>query len=188
MLKRYFFDTEFNDTGTLIDLISIGAVCEDGREYYAVSRDFNPNNCNPWVQQNVLPLLPPTDYNFTWYNPSGAIYTTPLWKPRSAIASELVDFFGVNQGIAPELWANNSAYDWVSLCQLYGPMVALPEGMPHHCNDIRQLKEELGRPPIPNQEDTKHDALNDARYNLRVWQYLMSTKNQPSLFGTGVAP
>jgi len=52
---RYFYDTEFlegkqdkkflgikyGETSPTIDLISIGIVCEDGREYYAISKDFN---------------------------------------------------------------------------------------------------------------------------------------------------
>lgn len=46
---KYFLDTKFLE-GTqqyalsskpTIDLISIGIVCEDGREYYAISKDFN---------------------------------------------------------------------------------------------------------------------------------------------------
>jgi hypothetical protein len=47
---KYFLDTEFiegtqkkwfGETKPTIDLISIGIVCEDGREYYAISKDFN---------------------------------------------------------------------------------------------------------------------------------------------------
>ena len=48
---KYFLDTEFIEgtqtvlsifkTKPTIDLISIGLVCEDGREYYAISKDFN---------------------------------------------------------------------------------------------------------------------------------------------------
>ena len=55
---KYFIDTEFIEgtqvskcpfryitgkriTKPTIDLISIGIVCEDGREYYAISKDFN---------------------------------------------------------------------------------------------------------------------------------------------------
>lgn len=48
---KYFYDTEFLEgtqktliggkTKPTIDLISIGIVCEDGREYYAISKDFN---------------------------------------------------------------------------------------------------------------------------------------------------
>lgn len=52
---KYFIDTEFNERGLLtrksffnkyrqintIELISIGIVAEDGREYYAISKDFD---------------------------------------------------------------------------------------------------------------------------------------------------
>ena len=47
---KYFLDTEFLEgtqksffgkTKPTIDLISIGIVSEDGREYYAISKDFN---------------------------------------------------------------------------------------------------------------------------------------------------
>lgn len=47
---KYFYDTEFIEgtqkkwfvkTKPTIELISIGIVCEDGREFYAVSKDFN---------------------------------------------------------------------------------------------------------------------------------------------------
>ena len=47
---KYFLDTEFlegtqkkwfGQTKPTIDLISIGIVAEDGREYYAISKDFN---------------------------------------------------------------------------------------------------------------------------------------------------
>jgi hypothetical protein len=182
MLKRYFLDTEFNEDGRIIDLISLGLVCDDGREYYAISAEFDPNTCNNWVKANVLPLLPPNDYSFTWCNPSGVSYVSPLWKPRGAIASELIEFVGANQGIEPQFWAYFADYDWVALCQLYGPMVALPKGMPMYCNDIRQLSEELGRPPLPNQEGTEHDALQDAKWNYQVWQYLMAMRS-PQLFG-----
>lgn len=52
---KYFYDCEFlegkqdktifgikyGETKPTIDLISIGIICEDGREYYAISKDFN---------------------------------------------------------------------------------------------------------------------------------------------------
>ena len=54
---RYYLDTEFIEDGYTIDLISIGIVSEDSREYYAESCDFNPYNANDCVQQNVFPHL-----------------------------------------------------------------------------------------------------------------------------------
>lgn len=76
---KYFLDTEFlegtqktlfSKTAPTIDLISIGIVAEDGREYYAISKEFNLkeawNRCDLkpdvagnmrkvyWIRDNVL--------------------------------------------------------------------------------------------------------------------------------------
>ena len=65
---KYFYDTEFLE-GTqkkrwwniekqkpTIDLISIGVVCEDGREYYAISKDFNLKEA--WNRYDILDRTP----------------------------------------------------------------------------------------------------------------------------------
>ena len=41
ILKRRGGGLMFGLPKPTIDLISIGIVCEDGREYYAISKDFN---------------------------------------------------------------------------------------------------------------------------------------------------
>lgn len=51
---RYFYDTEFIEDGHTIELISIGVVAEDGREYYAVSTEFDPERAGSWVRTHVL--------------------------------------------------------------------------------------------------------------------------------------
>ena len=153
---RYFFDTEFNEDGKTIELISIGMVAEDGRELYCVSSEFDPARCNPWVQQHVLPKLP---------HPS-------LWMPRSIIAALVLEFVGGGDASRPEFWAYYADYDWVALCQLYGPMIDLPLGWPMYCRDIKQLTDSLGNPPLPEQGKGEHDALQDARWNASTWRWL----------------
>lgn len=54
---KYFIDTEFSERPCTIELISIALVAEDGRELYLVSSEFDGANCNPWVQEHVLPNL-----------------------------------------------------------------------------------------------------------------------------------
>ena len=54
---RYFYDTEFIENGSTIDLVSIGIVAEDGREYYAVSTDADHTKANKWVRKHVLDKL-----------------------------------------------------------------------------------------------------------------------------------
>ncbi len=109
---RYFYDTEFIDDGYNIELISIGVVAEDGREYYAISTEFNPDRAGSWVRANVLPKLPPP--------------ASKLWRSRAQIRADLESFFDVDGDEPIELWAWVGAYDHVALCQLWGPMTHLP--------------------------------------------------------------
>ena len=55
---RFFYDCEFIEDGTTIELVSIGVVGEDGREFYAVSTEFDASRAGAWVRANVLPKLP----------------------------------------------------------------------------------------------------------------------------------
>ncbi|MBA0048420.1 polyadenylate-specific 3'-exoribonuclease AS [Mycobacterium sp. NPDC050853] len=155
---RYFYDTEFIDDGRTIDLISIGMVCEDGREYYAVSTAFDPQRAGPWVRQHVLPKLPPL--------------SSPLWRSRGQIRDELADFLGLGRNASDlqrdpvELWAWVGAYDHVALCQLWGAMTDLPQPVPRVTLELKQLWQDRGRPDMPKRPADSHDALVDARYNL----------------------
>ncbi len=149
---RFFYDAEFGVTAPDVTLVSIAFVAEDGREYYAVSSDFDPLGVHPWVRDKVLPQLPPTS----------------TWKPRSQIRDEIAAFLGSD----PVLWAWFGAYDHVALCQLWGAMPALPRALPRFTMDVRQLWEHLGRPPLPAQESGQHDALADARHCKARWESL----------------
>ena len=53
-----FLDTEFTDfPETECDLIAIGLVAEDGREFYAELTDYRQEACSGFVREIVLPLL-----------------------------------------------------------------------------------------------------------------------------------
>jgi hypothetical protein len=153
---RYFLDTEFYEDGKTIDLISIGIVAEDGREYYAVSREAHLDRVSGWVRENVLPSLPPQ--------------TDAAWKTRDQITTDLRSFLLVDG--KPEVWGYYADYDWVVLCQLFGTMMQLPEGFPRFCMDLKQLSVELGSPQHPKQEKGLHNALWDARWNRELYAFL----------------
>jgi hypothetical protein len=158
----YFYDCEFIEDGVTIDLVSIGVVDENGREFYAVSTEFNPDKAIPWVRDNVLNLLPsPAD---------------KAWRSRSRIREELLKFLieplrGRGQETI-EMWAWYGAYDHVALCQLWGAMPALPRVIPRFTKELRQLWDERGRPTLPEADNGRHDALVDARHNLARWRAL----------------
>ena len=151
-MPRFFYDAEFGRTAPDVTLISIGVVCEDGREFFAVSNEWNPLEIHPWVRENVLPQLP----------------AAASWKSRAVIRTELAAFLGPD----PVLWAWYGAYDHVALAQLWGDMTALPRAIPRFTLDVRQLWEHLGRPRLPKQPAGLHDALSDARHVKVKWEAL----------------
>lgn len=153
---RYFYDCEFIEDGRTIDLVSIGVAAEDGREFYAVSTEFDPARAGKWVRSNVLPKLPPP--------------SSPAWRSRDKIRDDLLKFLIPRPGIVPELWAWVAAYDHVALCQLWGDMTALPQSLPRFTRELKQHWEDAGRPALPAAPGDAHDALADARHNLAKFE------------------
>lgn len=148
---KWYLDTEFNEDGKTIELISLALVSEFGHEYYAHSADYDPEACNDWVKANVLPH----------------VASVPR-IPRSQIASEVqLTLLGTTEQTAkPELWGYFADYDWVVFCWLYGRMVDLPKGLPYYCRDLKQLMDERGwkKDQLPPQAGQAHNALADARW------------------------
>ena len=158
MVYRYFYDCEFIEDGLTVDLVSIGVVDEFGREFYAVSTQFDDSKAVPWVRRNVLDKLPsPAD---------------PAWRSRERIRDDLYEFLVEpvrGRAETLELWAWYAAYDHVVLAQLWGAMPALPREIPRFTKDLRQRWDDLGRPALPEARG-RHDALVDARHNLARWR------------------
>ncbi|WP_133851463.1 polyadenylate-specific 3'-exoribonuclease AS [Labedaea rhizosphaerae] len=151
---RFFYDTEFIEDGRTIELVSIGVVDENGREFYAVSTEFDPERAGPWVRANVLDKLPPP--------------ADKAWADRATIRERLLNFLSPH-GESVELWAWFAAYDHVALAQLWGAMPALPRQLPRFTRELRQRWEDVGKPTLPPAPQDAHDALADARHNLRRW-------------------
>ena len=54
---KYWMDTEFITAPYSIDLISVGLVAEDGREFYAESSEVDWSKASLWTLKNVRPQL-----------------------------------------------------------------------------------------------------------------------------------
>jgi hypothetical protein len=194
---RYYYDTEFIEDGSTIDLISIGIVAEDGREYYAQSSEFNLKKASQWVWDNVLgqlkicPYVQPSKitliekhlpHELKQHSRGKCIPTMNEperhrcpWRTREHIADEVRWFLNAGEG-TPELWGYYSAYDHVAFCQLFGTMMDLPKGFPMYTRDLKQWCDALGNPKLPEQEVSEHHALADARWNRLIWQFLKEVK------------
>lgn len=151
---RYFIDTEFNEDGHTIVLISIGIVAEDGRELYLVNDEARKYECNAWVQEHVWPHLAITPDNC---------------YGRTGIRLQIESFVGDDP--SPEFWGYFADYDWVVFCWLWGAMVKLPKRFPMFCMDLKQEAKRLGvklRDLVPA-EQPEHNALADARWNAKAY-------------------
>ena len=174
---KYYYDSEFLDDGKTIELISIGIVSDDGREYYAVNCEMPVDRIakHPWLLRNVVPSLPVlrakrtlSDVleSFTYGKDFSFALDTNFAcvKPRWVIANEVREFLLAGES-EPELWAYYGAYDHVVYAQLWGPMIDLPAGLPKRTNDIMQEAKRQGRiDQLPKQTKGLHNALEDARH------------------------
>lgn len=177
------YDLEFLEDGRTIELISIGMVCDDGREYYAVNSEMPVKRIrkHDWLMANVVPHLPHGQGDRRNHLPRRWLidYFDPVVKSRKTIANEVAAFIQATGDPAAgandvELWANYGAYDHVCLAQLWGPMIDLAPGVPMFTNDIQQEARRLGIAwnELPKQESGEHNALADARHNQTVRRWL----------------
>ena len=161
---RYWFDTEFTeitDPHPRIDLLSIGIVAEDGREYYAVNADadFRAAAEHPFVSEHVLPQL-------------GGFES---YRTRDELRTEVAAFLTSPVGTGPtELWAWYGAYDHVALAQLMGTMPEMPPHIPQWTNDLKQEAHRRRAARLPIQSTGLHNALEDARH-LRYRHQVLET-------------
>lgn len=184
---RYWFDTEFIERGPEhpIELLSIGIVAEDGREFYAQNLDTHFDGASDWVTENVIAHLTNMEY---WHTREG----DPVgWFTRESLAAGIRTFCDPKPYGKPEFWAYYADYDWVVFCQLFGTMMELPKGWPMYCRDIKQEADRLEgwirsfnampeyKLRLPEQGKGEHHALADARWNRVAFEYLESLSGGP---------
>lgn len=172
---KYFFDTEFIEDGKAIDLVSIGIVCEDGREYYAEVSDVDLTRANEFVKKNVIPHLWSHQKDKSEFNRwsrdggKGGLLT------RSEIRRDIQDFTYPNHG-NPEFWTWYGAYDWICMCQLFGSMTDLPRHFDMFTMDLRQVQQEMENWWQPPRHEVVHNALEDAKWTKEMHDGLMEMK------------
>jgi 3' exoribonuclease, RNase T-like len=167
---NYFLDTEFIAQDQYLDLVSIGIVAEDGRELYCENSEADLSKAGTWVKANVIPKLWAAS-SFkkslvgSWTNGQGR----GGYFDRKTIARE-IRRFAYDDAI---FWANNGAFDWTLLVQLFGTMGELPDAWT--TKYIRELKMLPLAGVIPEQNPgTEHHALFDARYDKFLYSLAFS--------------
>ena len=179
-----FMDSEFCGLQKDTQLISIGLISEDGREFYAEFASINTELLDDWIIENVL-------MNTAKY---GEVNETDI------VINESDYHFGTKEEIQEELkeWLSQfdevqlvsdvCHYDMVLFIDIFGSAFDLPENVSPVCYDINQdiasyyeesQKDAFNR----NREDIleekgitivgqKHNSLYDARVIQQIYNIL----------------
>jgi hypothetical protein len=174
---RYFIDSKFIDDGKTIELISIAVVAENGREFLRYNDDFQEERAMEWVCVNALPYLPQRPL----FSEGSA--KTGLWRSPLEIGIELLEFIGSDP--EPEFWANVAAHNWVAVCQLYGPLAALPKGWPVFCQSVQQLRAYLDHQEFSGINGQESNALSAAKECKACYDYLIENSIGGFMIGGG---
>jgi len=163
---KYFVDTEFNPRqGKAPELISLGAVDENDREFYGENLDFNlgGEEVEPWLFDNVFPHL------------TGPGYT------EKKLIDDFIDYLNEgreNKKDPMEIYFWVGAYDWFIVWDLFTKhQVWKYKGANQipgrHFRELKHLQEWLA----PNLDvldietpGNVHNALDDSKWNKLVYE------------------
>jgi hypothetical protein len=167
-----FYDFEFEDTGSFILPISLGMVSKSD-ELYLVNTDYDWDNCkNEWLIEHVKPNLDCKEANYVESNYWSSIIPDWLSTVNTLTKEEpkhkLVGYY--------------ADYDHVTMAQLWGEMIMLHDEMPMWTRDLKQWMDDLGVEAldIPVLQHVEHNALEDARWNMQVYNWLTENYIHPA--------
>ena len=131
---KVFFDTEFTGLHKNTSLISLGMIDEDGRTFYAEFLDYDSDQVDDWIKENVIANLKyKTCINNGFKNDSehfecvGYNYYIKRWLDKWLSEYDKV-----------ELVSDCCHYDMVLFIDIFGGAFDLPKNVSPVCHDINQ--------------------------------------------------
>jgi hypothetical protein len=127
------------------------------------------------------------------------------WNDKISFIEEIVEVaYKQHKEEEHQFYAYFGDYDWVVFCWLFGSMMKLPTGFPMFCNDLKQIFEEKVSEMVYDklnneglvktrgcferllknstdypQQKNVHNALEDAKWNKKFYDYLLGDKWKP---------
>ena len=177
---KIFLDSEFTGLHQNTTLISLALIDENDRYFYAEFIDYDRNQVDGWLKENVLyNLILPYLSNFHDTNeikPSLEPYiyicdenmSVEISSTTDIIKTELEKWLSIYNNI--EIWSDCLSYDWMLFNQLWGHAFNLPKNIYYIPFDLSTYFKVKGIDPDINREqfaklqsDKKHNALWDAK-------------------------
>jgi hypothetical protein len=163
---KIFFDTEFTGLHQNTTLISIGLVSECGKTFYAELNDYDKNQIDDWLKDNVIKNLYFNDIHDVTYILKNN--TIEMKANLLNLKKELIQWLSQFENI--EMWSDCLAYDWVLFNNIFGTAFDIPKNIYYIPFDICTLMKIKNVDPDVNREEfcrvdnpKKHNALWDAQ-------------------------
>ena len=129
---KLFFDTEFTVLQKDTTLISLGIVADNDKCFYAKLTDYNEEQVNDWIEENVLNNLELTDEILDNYD------VTEVEGTKGEVKEALLEWLDSLNADYFELVSDVSHYDMILFIDLFGTAFDLPENISPWCYDIVQ--------------------------------------------------
>lgn len=131
-----YFDTEFIGLHKDTTLVSIGIVTENGKRFYAEFADYDENQCDNWIKENVLKhtILAGNDTIAARLGEDSN--TTVVLGSKMDIRYELGEW--LKQFDSVQFVSDVCHYDMVLLIDIFGGAFDLPKNVSAVCHDINQ--------------------------------------------------
>lgn len=180
-----YFDTEFNGLQKNTELISIGLVSDDGREFYGEIINDSFYNADDWIVRNVLAnTVYYGDKDIDTIVDKNNYFVGSKKEIQSALKNWLHQFEEI------QLVSDVCHYDMVLFIDLFGTAFDLPKNVNASCHDINQdianyyyIDEckafELSREDILMDNNifingSKHNSLYDAKVIKELYRIINS--------------
>ena len=183
---KIFFDTEFTGLYKDTELISIGLVDENGREFYGEITDFDKSKVDEWIKENVL--LNTVEFGDISILDICDVVDSYYVGTKETITNHLKEWLKAYDNV--ELVSDVCHYDMVLFIDLFGTAFDLPQNVNASCHDINQDIARIYNLSEKNAFDysrellleshnisisgQKHNSLYDARVIKSLYEMLQS--------------
>lgn len=188
-MSKIFFDTEFTGLYKNSELISIGLISDDGREFYGEIQDIDIESLDDWIKENVIANM--VEYGGKQVLDICENENNYYVGTKADIANYLREW--LMQFDTIELVSDVCHYDMVLFIDLFGTAFDLPLNVNASCHDINQdiavvynmnekeafdYSRELILAGHNIQTDgEKHNSLYDARVIKAIYEILVKERN-----------
>ena len=182
-MVKMFLDTEFTGLHQKTTLISIGLISDRGKTFYAEFTDYDKNQIDDWLKENVINnlILEPhhkKEQNF-YHDREG----NKIRGDSALIKIQLTHWFSKFKEI--EMWSDCLSYDWVLFNNIFGTAFDIPKNIYYIPFDICTLFKLKGVDPDISREAfafgdnipkdaRKHNSLWDARVIKKCYERLIN--------------